>query len=376
MGRLSIALVGLPLILVAHRASASFSTAGIAVSAMAMGIAVTAPARGRIVDRYGVRVGVAALTVPHAFALVGLAVAGQTRSPVGVVATALLAGLSAPALPAAMRLEWQRLLGQGDGRIGQAYAFESSAQVSLFVVGPALAGLGVATVGAAATIAAASGLVAVGGISFAMQSRVHGHRQTRRHPSSRSPIRSPGVRTLVVATMLADSALGAVDVAVVAFAGDHGHAPSGGLLLAVFCISSVLGGAAYGARHWTGTTHRRLAILMVASAALLVPLVFADSLVVLAGCLLLAGAPFTAQWATTSLALDSVAPPSSGAEAYNWLSAANSAGVALGSAAAGFLIETASVSAAFAAAALIVAAAACVVTVRSHTLTSTSVAPS
>jgi hypothetical protein len=65
------------------------------------------------------------------------------------------------------------------------------------------------------------------------------------------------------------------------------------------------------------------------------------------GLLLLAGMPFTAQWAARSLALDGVTPAGRAAEAYNWLATANAAGVALGGVIAGVAIETAGVDAAF-----------------------------
>jgi hypothetical protein len=77
------------------------------------------------------------------------------------------------------------------------------------------------------------------------------------------------------------------------------------------------------------------------------PLALADSLVALGGLLLLAGMPFTAQWAARSLALDGVTPAGRAAEAYNWLATANAAGVALGGVIAGVAIETAGVDAAF-----------------------------
>jgi hypothetical protein len=107
---------------------------------------------------------------------------------------------------------------------------------------------------------------------------------------------------------------------------------------------------------------------MAVGAAALVPLALLDTIAALAVGLALAGAPFAAQWATTSLALDGVTPQSAGAEAYQWLTVANSSGVMLGSLLAGVLIESAGPSAGFLAGAAAVASAAAVVAARRRTL--------
>lgn len=268
-----------------------------------------------------------------------------------------------------MRLQWQRLLGRDGPRLEQAYAFESLAQVSLFVVGPLLAAGGIATIGAGATLAATSILLLAGAIPFGRL--VVDDRATR--PAAglprANPIRVPGVQTLVLATIAADAALGIVDVAVIAFANGHGQASAAGLLLAVFCLASVLGGALYGARTWRAPPRRRLAALMAVAAVLYIPLIFAPSIGALAGLLALAGAPFAAQWATSYLALDKVAPTGAGGEAMSWLSAANSTGVGIGYVLAGLIVQAASTSGAFMAAAGLLALAALIILARQPTLT-------
>jgi MFS family permease len=173
------------------------------------------------------------------------------------------------------------------------------------------------------------------------------------------PLRLPGIRSLVLVCTLGDAALGVVDVTVPAFAREHGAAGAAGPLLAVFSVSSVVGGTVYGARHFTGPPARRLAVLMAVAAVAWAPLGLADSLLWLAACLAVAGAPAAAQWATASLAIDAIGPQEGGAEAYTWLSTANAMGVAAGAALAGAIVETAGTSAAFlaGAGALAVAAA-------------------
>jgi MFS family permease len=366
-GRLSLAVLGVPLVIIAERASGSYGVAGIAAGAFSVGVAVSAPIRGRLIDRRGARTALPPLVATHAAALFAVAAAGEARLTPLVVFAAAAAGVSAPGLPAAMRLEWQQLLGREDARLDQAYAFESVAQVSLFIVGPVLAGAGIAVVGPAWTMVLAGLLALAGGLAFARSSRVAGTRPGLPERAT-TPIRIPGVRTLVVVTVLADAALGAVSVAVIAFSEQRASAAVAGPLLALFSASSVIGGAAYGAVRWTAPPQQRLVSLLLVATLALLPLVAADSLSTLGILLVIAGAPFAAQWATTSRSLDHVAPSIAAAEAYNWLSAANSAGVAAGSLSAGFLIDAAGTQAGFGAAAAGVGLAALFAVVREDTL--------
>jgi predicted MFS family arabinose efflux permease len=162
-----------------------------------------------------------------------------------------------------------------------------------------------------------------------------------------SPIRLPGVVTLVVATALADVGLGGVDVVVTAFAEARGRPELAGVLLALFCVGAVVGAVAYGARRWPGGVDRHLVALMLLGAATLAVLAVPQTLVAMAVVIVLAGPSGAAQWAAASLALDRASGGSAGAEAYTWLSAANGVGIAAGSVLCGAAVEAWGTDAAF-----------------------------
>lgn len=351
IARLHLGVLGLPLLLLAEDATGSYAGAGAASAAFGAGIALFAPTRGRLIDRWGARRALPPLLAGHTASLAALAFADAGWL---AVAACAVSGASAPSLPAAMRVEWQRLL-EGP-RLQVAYAFEAMAQVSVFVVGPVLAGIGVAAAGARTTMLVSCAVALVGGNAFAVLSRAGGAPEVA---GATRPIRLRGVRTLVVATLLSDVALGAFDVGVVAFADARGHPAAGGYMLAIFSLSSVAGGAFYGTRTWRMGPGRRLAVIMATGALATAPLALADSILVLAALLLVAGLPFAAQFTAATQALDEVTPPGVGAEAYNWLSTANSIGFALGCLLAGILIETVGTRPAFLAgtASLLLAAA-------------------
>jgi predicted MFS family arabinose efflux permease len=357
----------LPLVLLARATTVSYAVSGFALAAHAACFAASAPLRGRIIDRHGARTALPPFVVLNAATIAALPPAAAAHAGWLLVALAGVAGLSIPPMGAAMRLEWQRILGRGDERLSQAYAFEAAAQVSLFVVGPLSAGVAVAALGAPATLEISAVMAAIAGLAFALEAGAE-PALAKTDCGRLGPIRLPGVRTLVLAAALADTGLGAVELTVTAFAQQHGESAAAGALLSVFAASSVLGGTFYGSRSWRSPPAFRLALLASIGAAALLPLALANSLFALACLLVVAGLPSTAQWAASSLALDTVAPPGGAAEAYTWLSTANGAGFAIGAVIAGTAVEVAGTAAAFCSAAGLVAAAAIVLVTRRRTV--------
>ena len=363
--RFAVGMLTLPLILTVRDATGSFAAAGLVSGAWSVGVAVGAPLRGRVIDRRGSRRALPPLALVSAGALAAVPLAGETGSVWAMAPLAALSGLSMPPFVASMRVEWQGLLGEGHSRLTQAYAFESSLQVAMFVIGPLVAAGAVALVGPGATLAAAAALMLGGALAFATQAAVEPAPDLE---PGRSPIRLPGVLTLVLATLLADTALGVADVALIAFADLEGNPEIGGVLIALFAGGSVVGGLTFGARTWPGSPSGQLAAITATASVVMVPLALADSLLAAAPLALVAGAPGAAQWAAASLALDRASGGAAGAEAYTWLSTANAVGIAVGSTVAGALVEASGTSLAFLAGCAATASAAAFVIARRATI--------
>jgi predicted MFS family arabinose efflux permease len=363
--RLAVGMFGLPMILTVRDATGSYAAAGLVSGAWSVGVAVSSPLRGRLVDRRGSRRALPPLALVSAGALAALPLVGETGSVWALAPVAALSGLAMPPFVASMRVEWQGLLGIGHPRLTQAYAFESAMQVAMFVIGPLVAAAGVALAGPRATLAATAALMLAGGLAFASQAGVEPGAD--RAPG-RSPIRLPGVLTLVLATLLADTALGVADVTLIAFADLEGNPESGGVLIALFAAGSVVGGLLFGARMWPGSPSRQLAAITATASVAMAPLALADSLLAAAPLAVLAGAPGAAQWAAASLTLDRASGGSAGAEAYTWLSTANAVGIAVGSTVAGALVEASGTSMAFLAGCAATAAAAVFLLARRSTI--------
>ena len=334
--RLAIGIYLLPLLLSVEEATGSFAVAGVAGGAFSAGVALAAPARGRLVDRRGSRAALPALALISALALALVAVLADAAPAAVLVVLCGVSGAATPPLVASMRLEWQRLLGMRDERLPAAYSFESALQTAVFVAGPLLAGVGIATIGARASLGASAALLLAGSLVFAAVAEAVPDAEAAHGPS---PIRLPGVLTLVLMTGLADIGMGGIDVIVAAYAEHRGTPELAGLLLAVAAAGAVVGALVYGMRVWPLGVVGQLVVVSLAATVLIAALALPGSPVLLGVMLFVALAPSTAQWSAASVALDHAAGGRAGAEAFTWLSAANSIGVGIGTVIGGAVVE-------------------------------------
>ena len=85
-------------------------------------------------------------------------------------------------------------------------------------------------------------------------------------------------------------AFGALEVAMPAFAVEHGHpAELAGIFLSAMAVGSLLGGLWYGARHWSGPIVTRFIGLQVLFTLGLLPLLLASSIASMAVLMAIAG---------------------------------------------------------------------------------------
>jgi len=180
-------------------------------------------------------------------------------------------------------------------------------------------------------------VVLAGGLPFSVAVRLGERIEST---SGWGPLRSGGLRTLILSVLLADAALGLVEIGLPAFAVRHGAPGAAGALLGVLAGGSVVGGLVVGARDWSASAGRRYLVAMGASVVTLAPLAAAGSFAALVPLLLIAGLPFAVQWSALSGLIDGLVPAGALTEAYTWLTTANAAGLALGTVVGGALIST------------------------------------
>jgi len=346
LARFPIAMVGFSVLLYVQRETGSFATAGLVGAGMLVGVAFGSVAQGRIIDRLGPTRPLLIVTVLFASAITALVLAIEAGAPtVAMVPLATAAGVSEPQVGSASRSLWARLLPPGPAREA-AFAYESISMEVFFILGPAFAALMVAMPWPGLGVVIGAAGMVVGAFTFALAPvvRAWGPAERRASRPLLGALTSPGVQTLVIAAAGFGVVVGFVEVAVPAAAMAVGERTLGGLMLSVWSLSSVLFGLAYSLRPRPRDIRLRVPVLLAGFGLLVgvlaIPAWLApESMLLLGGLLIVAGALITPQATTHSSALDGVAPRGTATEAFGWWVTAVTLGLSVGHSVSGQVVE-------------------------------------
>ena len=371
IGRLPIGISGLAILLYVRDVTGSFGAAGIATGALALGSALGAPFQGRVVDRRGVGM-LLPLASVHALGLLAVWAAGSLEAPAGVLAgLSLLTGAAMPPVSSVLRSRWPYLLAEQPELVPSAFALDSVLIEIVFVVGPLITTVVVATIGPEYALMVSAGCVVAG--TLLLLSGLTGHpgpepSHDGRRAYGLGALADPGLRTLVFASLPVGFALGSVEVALPAFSDAEGSKALAGVLLAVWSGASGVAGLTWGARASRFAlldAHLRFAWLLPVAIA---PLALASSPATMCLLVVLAGLPIAPLIASRNQLVERVTPVGTATEAYTWPLTALVAGVSLGAAAAGGIVESSSWTTAVLVAAAVATMGAAVVVTRRRTL--------
>ena len=359
----------LALILLVEECTNAYGLAGIVTGVFGLGQALASPVQGRIIDRHGqtgLLVGGAAVFAAGLVLVVVAALDGL--APVMLIGSALVAGLGYPPVASCMRVLWPRMVPAAE--VSTAYTLEATVQEAVFVSGPVFTSILVAVHSAAAAVLAAAVCGLVGTVLFALtpasRARTVG---TDHHTSGGGPLRSPGVRTILTNMVLVAVAVGFLQIAVASFTAQKGAATMSGWLLGVWTLGSLAGGLLYGARRWRGGIGWRMVYLLAAMGVVYALLAVVGSIPLFGVVIVFAGLPLAAWTSCSYVLIDRLAPNGTEAEAFGWMATAFLAGLFLGSATAGFVVDSLGVMATLviATASLLTAAALTAIRVRTVT---------
>ena len=212
VGRLSLGMTGLALLLLVKQTTGSYASAGLVSAAYAASFAIGAPSRARAADRDGPPKVLRVCGLLHPLTLLAVVLLARGAAPVAALAAAaVLVGLTVPPLGAVMRALWGTLLSGRD--LTPAYALESVAVETCFVLGPLLvAGLSAGIDPAAAVLTSAvlagAGALVLAGLGAVKAVVPHAARPTNAAgPLVRMMATVPGTENnagTVLSTILAD----------------------------------------------------------------------------------------------------------------------------------------------------------------------------
>lgn len=362
IGRLPIGITGLAILLLVQTSTDSFSKGGAAAACYVIGLATVAPALGRLIDRHGPRLALLGCSIAFPGALVSLVAAVEARSHAVVILTfAAAAGAAFPPITVCMRTYFKQRLSD-DALLATAYSLESVLIETIFIVGPMLVALFVATASPAAAVLFAAGSGCIGTLLFMRSPPLRSWRIEPRAPASvLGPLGRPGFVVLTAIILCYSMAFGLLEIGVTAYATERGQAALAGVLLGLMSTGSALGGIAYGSRSWHLPLSRQFALMLGLMGAGLMVLALPWTPWPFAFWSLFAGVVMAPALIIQSMLVAKSARPSEITEAFTWSASALLSGVGIGIAAGGGLLEqfrSPAVLAAGASAALIAAAAA------------------
>ena len=338
VARLPMGMAALALVLLVRGTGAGYGKAGLVAAAFAIAVAIGAPYGGRQVDRRGARLVLRRRLVlfPTLFGLV--AVLGETGAPIAAIAVAAAAaGLTVAPVSSVMRSIWPTVAGADGART--AYALDAALQEVIFVGGPLLVAV-LAVIDPVAAVAGAAVLAAVGTYAF---SRLPPVREAgpaeHRHSARFGALSAVGVRTIALLSLWLGLGFGAVQIAAPAFAEAQGNRALAGVALAGFSAGSLVGGLIAGLRPSSDERRRIIFGTVVLTLLMGLPLA-ARSVGSMALLLFFAGLPIAPVVAAMYGQIGRVAATGSVAEAFSWFGTAVSIGIAGGSVAGGWLIDS------------------------------------
>ena len=255
---------------------------------------------------------------------------------------AAVAGAAFPPASSVVRAQYPVLLGDRPHLLQSAFALDSVLTEGIFTIGPLLTAALVATVDPAAAMLVSAVAVLAGTTALVAVLPPAEPRTEGRSGGRLGALAAPGIRTLVVTMFPVGFAFGALEVAIPAFADAEGRPELAGVLIAIWSVSSLAGGLAYGAmprRASLARVHLQVALLLPLS---FLPMALAVSPATMALLVVPAGVFIAPMIATRNELAGRVALAGTETEAYTWPLTALVGGIAFGAAASGALSDATS----------------------------------
>jgi MFS family permease len=354
IGRIPIGIAGLAILLLVQSVEGSYAQAGLVGAVYVAGLAAAAPLLGRLIDRIGPRSVLAACALLYPAALLALIAALLSRAPAIVsLIFAALAGASFPPVTACQRSWLRQKLGD-DTLLTAALSLDALLVELVFIAGPLLVALLIAVHSPAAAVLAAAVCGLLGSLQF-MRTRalVTWSRPTQFSGTLLGPVAEPRFALLLVLVVCYASVFGLVEIGVAAFAAGSGRPALAGVLLGVMSVGSAAGALAYGTRHWRLSLARQFSYSLALMGLGVAPLALVSQTVPFALWCVIAGIAMTPTLIIQATLVAKSVKAEHATEGFTWSATALLAGVGIGLAGGGLLLEHGAVATVFLVATLV-----------------------
>ena len=309
----------------------SYTAAGLVLGAMSIGQAIAGPLTSRLMGRLGMRRVIAATLAICSVSIILMAV---LPLPVfGLVLIGFLAGLTTPPIQPAVRTIYPKMV--NSRQLSPLFSLDASAQEVIWVLGPVIATFVSIQISTVLGILLAAAFLVGGGIWFLSLPELGRVRIPRSRRKLGVVLKRPAVLLSTVVGFMLVASCAAVEAGVVSVFGE-GSSDSG-WILAVFAVGSLVGGLALG--------HLPIGPFALAGRLVIVTVGIGLACVWLnfwwlAAMLFVAGIGIAPSFAVLFGIVSASVKFSDTAEAYGWVGTGQLIGAAIGSAVAGFVIDT------------------------------------
>lgn len=354
IGRIPIGIAGLAILLLVQSVEGSYAQSGLIGATYVAGLAAAAPLLGRLIDRIGPRRVLAACALLYPAALLALVGALLHRAPTALsLLFAALAGASFPPVTACQRAWLRQKLGD-DALLTAALSLDALMVELVFIAGPLLVALLVAAFSPAVAVVAAALCGLLGSLQF-MRTRALANWSMATHFSGAflGPVAEPRFALLLLLVVCYASVFGLVEIGVAAYAAESGRPAMAGVLLGVMSVGSAAGALVYGTRHWHLSLARQFSYSLGVMGLGIAPLALVSQPLLFALWCVVAGIAMTPTLIIQATLVAKSVRKEHATEGFTWSATALLAGVGLGLAGGGLLLEHAAVSTLFAVATLV-----------------------
>ncbi|MEI8699461.1 MFS transporter [Mesorhizobium sp. ISC15] len=338
VARMPMAMAPIGIVAMLSQTHGEYWLAGAVSATYALANAFAAPQISRLVDRLGQARIVVPTTVISVLAFVVLIAAANQDWPIWTLFVSALLAAAMPSIPAMVRARWTELF-RDRPEMNTAFAFESAADELVYIAGASLSvGLSVALFPEAGMLASTL-FLAFGSTAFILQRSTEPRVRPVNQGSSGSAIRLRPVQIITLALIFIGATFATTEVSTVAITKELGQPGAASLVIGVYALGSFVVGIIIGAMNLKTPLQIQLAIAVVIIALTTLPLLVADTVPLLALAVFVSGVAISPTFITAFGLIERRVPEAMLTEGITWVMTGIGIGMALGSFAAGWVVD-------------------------------------
>ncbi|MFM6965950.1 MAG: MFS transporter [Rhodoluna sp.] len=315
----------------------SYAVAGLALGADTIGAAISGPVLGRLLGKYGTTRVLLTTAIIGAAAIAGIGL--LNAPPIGMIAMALVVGLTSPPIQTAARTIYPTLVKKKD--LPAVYSLDATSQELIWVIGPVLATVLAAQVNTSFVVVLMAVIQVSGAIWFCSNREVN--QMVIPSPNRRmgGVLANKVVLTTAILGLLLIGGFSGVEVGTVAVVSKT----LAGVIIGALSLGSIVGGLLLGNRvksRWSLTLLLGLVLL-----GYLLLWIAPTNAIWISICLFIAGVGVAPSLGILGTAIASNLKAGDAAEANGWASTGQLMGYSAGAALSGIAIDSVSNTSAF-----------------------------